>query len=578
MPEISATASSWRITYVYDDPTVPQAVRDALSANVDAALQYVSAHVAGKGTIDLELHVNASGGINSRPLGGIGLPNKAPDGNALTRSGIAAELLSGNDPNGPQPDGQVNISSDLLNLNDNGPGFWLDPTPLDRSDAVPAAKVEFFHVFVHEILHLIGMSGTRDQNDPTKFQGGAETEFDALTSIVNGAPYFMGVATLAVHNQAGLALEASFNGSKYYHIATSEGPDMINYTTPHGTRFEYSKYDLAILRDLGMSLINTATAGNDFFFGDDTAETLAPGAGDDFIMGYGGADVIDGGTGTNTAAYRGKSTDYTITTSGSTIVVADGVAGRDGVDTLTNIQRIQFTDRTITTADLPGTKFTAQAGSQDVVGTAFGRDTFTETGTRSQWTATRLADGSINLARSGETDHLTGIERIVFSDGVLIADAGANGLPAYRLYQAAFARTPDEAGLMVQVRAGLNPMVAAQAAAGHDNTKAFSIFTCTEAQYFADIQLAQNFLGSAEFIARYGANPSNEAFVTLLYQNVLGRTPDAGGLAAQVGALNAGTSRATLLANFAESAENVQLTGVNTANGLLWSSTPDTSV
>jgi hypothetical protein len=579
MPEIAATASAWRITYIYDDPTVSQPVRDALTANVNAALQYVSAHVNGLGTIDLELHVTPTGGINSRPLGGVGLPGKAPDGNALTRSGIAAEMLTGNDPNGPaQPDGQVNIAADLLNLVDTGPGFWLDPTPLDRSDAVPAAKVEFFHVFVHEILHLIGMSGTRDPNDPTKFPGNSETEFDAQTSFINGAPYFTGAATQAVHNNTPLALEPSAQGSKYYHIAISEGLDMINYTTPHGTRFEYSKYDLAILRDLGMSLINTATAGTDYFFGDDTGEALSPGAGDDFVMGYGGNDTIDGGAGTNVAAYRGKSTDYTIVASGSTLIVTDKVANRDGVDTLTNIQSVQFTDKTLSGSALPGGKFAFHAGSEEVVGTSFGRDTFTETGARSQWTATRLGDGSINLVRSGETDHLTGVERIVFSDGVLIADAGSNALPAYRLYQAAFARVPDEAGLLVQAKLGLDPMVAAQVAAGRDNTKAFSIFTCTEAQYFADVQLAQNFLGSTEFLAKYGANPTNDAFVTLLYQNVLGRSPDAGGLAAQVGALNAGTSRATLLANFAESNENVALTGTNTANGMLWSTFPDTTI
>jgi hypothetical protein len=572
-------ASAWHVTYIYDDPTVSQAVRDALTANVDAALQYVAAHVSGKGTIDLELHVTATGGINSRPLGGVGLPGKAPDGNTLTRSGIASELLTGNDPNGPSnADGQVNIAADLLNLSDTGQGFWLDPTPLDRSDAVPAAKVEFFHVFVHEILHLIGMSGTRDPNDPTRFPGNSETEFDALTSFVNGAPFFTGVATQAMHGYTPLALEPSAQGSKYYHIAISEGLDMINYTTPHGMRFQYSKYDLAILHDLGMSLINTATSGADYFFGDETADTLAPGDGDDLVMGFGGNDTINGGAGNNTAVYRGKSTDYTITASGGSLIVTDKIAGRDGADTLTNIQAIQFSDKTLTASSFPGTAFTAHAGSEEVTGTSFGRDTFTESGARGLWTTTRLADGTVNVARSGETDHLTGVERIVFSDGVLIADAGTNGLPAYRLYQAAFARVPDEAGLMVQVRAGLDPMVAAQAAAGHDNTRPFGGFTSTEAQYFADLQLAQNFLGSAEFISKYGANPSNEAFVTLLYQNVLQRTPDPGGLAKQLEALQDGTPRATLLVNFSESNENVGLTGANTAGGLLWSIFPDTSI
>lgn len=127
------------------------------------------------------------------------------------------------------------------------------------------------------------------------------------------------------------------------------------------------------------------------------------------------------------------------------------------------------------------------------------------------------------------TATLTNIEAINYRDKIFFNLAGTDATIA-RLYSAAFARAPDTGGLAVQLNAlhqGVTPL-----------------------------QLAHNFIGSAEFLARYGANLSNLQYATQLYSNVLGRAPDAGGLAVQVGALDGGLSRDQLLLNFADSAEN----------------------
>jgi serralysin len=42
--------------------------------------------------------------------------------------------------------------------------------------------------------------------------------------------------------------------------------------------------------------------------------------------------------------------------------------------------------------------------------------------------------------------------------------------------------------------------------------------------------VANGFIGSPEFLTRYGASTTNTEFVTLLYNNVLNRDPDTGGL------------------------------------------------
>jgi hypothetical protein len=99
------------------------------------------------------------------------------------------------------------------------------------------------------------------------------------------------------------------------------------------------------------------------------------------------------------------------------------------------------------------------------------------------------------------------------------------------MYQAAFDRAPDLPGLGAQIN-------------GMDNGLSLLL-------------IAQNFMDSAEFKLKYGVNLANGDFVTQLYQNVLHRTPDEGGYAHQLNAIDTGiVTRAQLLVNFSESPEN----------------------
>ncbi len=56
------------------------------------------------------------------------------------------------------------------------------------------------------------------------------------------------------------------------------------------------------------------------------------------------------------------------------------------------------------------------------------------------------------VAGRGGTDLLKGIERILFDDQVLALDLGGTAGQSYRIYQAAFARTPDVEGLSYWVK------------------------------------------------------------------------------------------------------------------------------
>jgi len=129
-------------------------------------------------------------------------------------------------------------------------------------------------------------------------------------------------------------------------------------------------------------------------------------------------------------------------------------------------------------------------------------------------------------------DQLEGVERLLFSDGALALDIDGASAQAYRIYRAAFDRAPDETGLGFWIAA---------------LDRGVSLRT-----------VAEDFAASKEFHDLYGAAPSHTEVVTLLYRNVLDRSPDAGGFAFWLEALDSGRdSLAGVLASFSESAENV---------------------
>jgi Ca2+-binding RTX toxin-like protein len=83
--------------------------------------------------------------------------------------------------------------------------------------------------------------------------------------------------------------------------------------------------------------------------GSSFADTLIGNSGENFLRGGAGNDTINGGDGSDTAVFSGNRADYTIAVNANgALTVADKVANRDGTDTLSQIEQLQFSDQTIT--------------------------------------------------------------------------------------------------------------------------------------------------------------------------------------------------------------------------------------
>jgi hypothetical protein len=176
------------------------------------------------------------------------------------------------------------------------------------------------------------------------------------------------------------------------------------------------------------------------------------------------------------------------------------------------------------------------AGGNDAISGGTGIDTAQYTGQRSEYTLTgnlsnlTVKDNAVT-ARDG-TDTLNQVERLQFSDLAVAFDINGSAGQAYRIYQAAFGRKPDLAGLGYWI---------------NDMDKGSNL-----------TKVAAGFFSSTEFQSLYGTNPSTTVLINNFYQNVLQRAPDQAGFNYWFDQLSTGKiTPAGALASFTESSENI---------------------
>ncbi len=270
---------------------------------------------------------------------------------------------------------------------------------------------------------------------------------------------------------------------------------------------------------------------------------------------------------------HGVHSDYIIASvSGGQACIQDTKPGRDGVQTIAKVGRINFADGsglfdpTGTAEDVARLYQGAFGRAPDLQGLDDNTALVTSNVLGLAALAASFASSPEFIARYGQTDTVSfarqlyvnvlhrnpdaagqqlwvnytnatsrGDALLAFSDSLenhlqTLPIAGSkDDAEATRLYQAAFNRAPDNAGLALwsgQLHQGLT----------------------TD-------QVAQGFVLSAEFAKTYGSLDST-GFVKQLYSNVLHRAPDVAGQQGWLSALAGGATRAHVLAGFADSNEN----------------------
>lgn len=348
--------------------------------------------------------------------------------------------------------------------------------------------------------------------------------------------------------------------------------------TPFGLRyFEYTVNGLSTSSDDVIELsVSAADAGNsrisvsqiyenfDFGRGDDILhgmngdDSLYGGEGNDTLLGGSGADLLEGGPGYDVASYQDAPAGLRIDLGNPSLNTGDAVG--DIFRSIEAIYGTQYNDElsgaagddyllggfgsdTITGSDgndtlfgdngddlLTGDGFSANnTSADDLLDGGLGFDTAIYSGSQNHYTLTFSPSVTTIMDRRVDgngTDVLVNIERLDFEIDAFNFDfdlelfSGTTVLSAEQLetfvelYIAYFNRAPDAVGLYFW-------------------GTAFANGTSLD-------QMAEFFGNQPETAIAYPAGTSNQIFAETVYNNVLGRTPDAAGLDFWVGVLDSG--------------------------------------
>lgn len=243
---------------------------------------------------------------------------------------------------------------------------------------------------------------------------------------------------------------------------------------------------------------------------------------DDTIYPGGGWDVVDGGGGFDTVVIIGRSSQFKLVFD-SGVTYIDALSGASAMTEraqLNNVEQVQFLDKTVslvvndTIKGQPGTDF---------FDGGLGIDTVVYNGPQERYSITKSGNRYVVSEPTGsdDTDYLSNIERIQFSNGKVALDLGGNAGQAARL-----------------IGALLGPSFI------KDKALAGVVLGLIDQDYSIE-SIANLGLNTSFYLALAGST-KHEDFVNHVFRNVVGRPPEANEQKTYVDMLNAGTSQAAL--------------------------------
>lgn len=335
----------------------------------------------------------------------------------------------------------------------------------------------------------------------------------------DGAGHFSPIAPTSTGAPLSAAQLATMTGNSAYGLgapmifdANNDGMnDIVSIEWFHNQDQSVFPYRMTTLH---VSAVLGAETGRVYRAGD-LGDNLAGSANSDTFYSGKGSDKFSGGSGTDTAVYSGNFANYKLSASGAAFTVRDA-GGIGSSDTLSGVERITFSNATVALFN----------------------------GSVSGYQISKSVSGVVSVSSNGAaTDVIASVDRIMFNDAMVRFDIDGVGGQAYRVYQAAFGRTPDSGGLGFWIGA-------------MDGGLSLNA-------------VADGFASSTEFQDLYGTAPSSREIIDRFYKNVLHREGEKAGVDHWTGVLDAKAATvAEVLIGFSESPENqAALVGV-ISNGI----------
>lgn len=254
-----------------------------------------------------------------------------------------------------------------------------------------------------------------------------------------------------------------------------------------------------------------------------TKEILVGTADNDTIYPGGGWDIVDGGDGIDTVVIIGRSTEFKIIFD-SGVTYIDALSGASAMTEraqLSNVEQVQFLDKTVslvvndTIKGSPGIDF---------FDGGLGLDTVVYSGPQERYTINKIGNRYVVSEPTGsdDTDYLSNIERLQFSNGKVALDV-ENG-------------NAGEAAKLIGALLGPTYV--------KDKALAGVVINLLDQKYSSDT-IANLGLATPMYLSMAGSG-SNTDFVKQVFNNVVGRPPNPSESSTYVNMLEAGTSQSAL--------------------------------
>ncbi len=238
----------------FDDPAGTYARFYAdIRSHVAAAGAIWSKYLTGNSSLEVivKFSVGAGSIVSGRSLQPVDLRTNGLLN--VQEQGAATEIRTGIDPNGATPDIELNFNPENL-INE----LWFDPDPIARIASVPSNKTDAVSAIMHEFGHAIGFNGWKDDTTGA-LPANYESTFDEKTSFDGTNFFFTGTQSTTLY---GSAVPLTFGnithlGNSAPRPGSTLNPDLMNVGLRRGIRTDISALDLAILADVGVSIVNS---------------------------------------------------------------------------------------------------------------------------------------------------------------------------------------------------------------------------------------------------------------------------------------------------------------------------------
>jgi Ca2+-binding RTX toxin-like protein len=351
-------------------------------------------------------------------------------------------------------------------------------------------------------------------------------------------------------------------------LSGGEGDDIVEGGFGNDTLYGNEGTD-TVSGDEGNDVIDGGK-GTDTLYGNDDDDTLSGGEDDDFI---------DGGDGTDTLLLTGRDArDYSFRFHNGNAVITHKDGGTDGTDTVANVEMIRFTGEDMRTDAVVGRLYEALLNREADHGGKQGWVQANESGLSIHDIATGfLQSAEAKLLHAEMTDveyvnmlYTTALDRSADREGLIgWTKALENGSMDRADVLLSFANSAEKLSSEPVVEMDFNRSEAATLVRMYDSLLNRAADEGGINSYLEALEngaslhdVALSFVNSAEAEETYGSL-TNIEFIDKLYSSAFDRTPDAEGLTVWTKALQNGSmDRADVLLSFADSTEKIELTGV----------------